>query len=147
MEALKVVDGPFTVAHGRGSDTRSVGKPTRFSNREGSNATSLGLYLAQETYAFSGKSAGKAYRSVGLRMTGLSGRFNSAARQRRVVVHGAPYVTPQKAGRSEGCPAMETRRASNLLPKIGNGGLVFLFSPLEREWMSEDPWANMDSNG
>jgi hypothetical protein len=147
MEALKVVDGPFTVAHGRGSDTRSVGKPTRFSNREGSNATSLGLYLAQETYAFSGKSGGKAYRSVGLRMTGLSGRFNSAARQRRVVVHGAPYVTPQKAGRSEGCPAMETRRANSLLPKIGNGGLVFLFSPLEREWMSEDPWANMDSNG
>jgi len=147
MEALKVVDGPFTVAHGRGSDTRSVGKPTRFSNREGSNATSLGLYLAQETYAFSGKSGGQAYRSMGLRMTGLSGRFNSAARQRRVVVHGAPYVTPRQAGRSEGCPAMETRRASTLLPKIGNGGLVFLFSPLEREWMSEDPWANMDSNG
>ncbi|HEU4453522.1 MAG TPA: murein L,D-transpeptidase catalytic domain family protein [Longimicrobium sp.] len=147
MEALKVVDGPFTVAHGRGSDTRSVGKPTRFSNREGSNATSLGLYLTQETYAFSGKSGGKAYRSVGLRMTGLSGRFNSAARERRVVVHGAPYVTPQKAGRSEGCPAMETRRASSLLPRIGNGGLVFLFSPLEKTWMSEDPWANRDSNG
>jgi hypothetical protein len=147
MEKLTVVDGPFTVAHGRGSASPSENKPTRFSNRQGSNATSLGLYLTQETYAFSGKSGGKAYRSVGLRMTGLSGRFNSAARERRVVVHGAPYVTPQKAGRSEGCPAMETRRASSLLPKIGNGGLVFLFSPLEKTWMNEDPWANMDSNG
>lgn len=43
---------------------------------------------------------GKAYRSVGLRMDGVSGAFNSAARKRRVVVHGAPYVSASKAGRS-----------------------------------------------
>ncbi|MFL5381849.1 MAG: hypothetical protein ACJ8GN_04980 [Longimicrobiaceae bacterium] len=32
------------------------------------------------------------------------------------------YVTRGKAGRSEGCPAIEPARAQRLLPKIGNGG-------------------------
>ncbi|HEX2202020.1 MAG TPA: murein L,D-transpeptidase catalytic domain family protein, partial [Longimicrobium sp.] len=144
MQALKVVEGPFTVAHGRGSAPPSSGVPLKFSNRQGSNATSLGLYLAQETYTFSGKSGGKRYTSVGLRMKGLSGRFNSAARARGVVAHGAPYVTATRAGRSEGCPAIEQSRARRLLPKISNGALVFLFSPLDKTWMREDPWAAGD---
>jgi hypothetical protein len=145
MESLKVVDGPFMVAHGRGSAPPSSGVPTRFSNRQGSNSTSLGLYLAQETYGFSGKSGGKYYTSVGLRMKGLSGRFNSSARARGVVAHGAPYVTAARAGRSEGCPALEQGRARKLLPQIANGGLVFLFSPLDKSWMEHDPWATDDN--
>ena len=152
MSALKVVDGPFTVAHGRGSGGNDA-VPTRFSNRGGSNTSSLGLFLAQETYAFSGHSNGRLYRSIGLRLNGLSGVFNSAARKRGVVVHGAPYVTRGKAGRSEGCPAIEPARAQRLLPKIGNGGMVFLFSPRDRRWLTRDPWASSaadsdsDSNG
>jgi hypothetical protein len=47
MEALKVVDGPFMVAHGRGSAAPNERVPTRFSNRPNSYATSLGLYVAQ----------------------------------------------------------------------------------------------------
>ncbi|CAN5794912.1 hypothetical protein BH23GEM5_BH23GEM5_11530 [soil metagenome] len=139
METLSLVDGPFTVAHGRGSvGDDDSGMPTWFSNRPGSNATSLGLYLTQETYAFRGTSDGAPYRSVGLRLTGVSGRFNSAARSRGIVVHGAPYVTPDKAGRSEGCPAMEPDRAEWLIPRISNGGLVFLFSPLDSQWIREE---------
>ena len=141
MQTLKVVDGPFMVAHGRGSAAPSSGVPTRFSNRQGSNSTSLGLYLAQETYGFNGKAGGKRYTSVGLRMKGLSGKFNSSARARGVVAHGAPYVTATRAGRSEGCPALEQGRARKLLPQIANGGLVFLFSPLDETWMEQDPWA------
>lgn len=141
MKALKLVEGPFTVAHGRGSSAGRNGVPTKFTNRPGSASTSLGLYLAQETYGFSGKSGGRHYRSIGLRMRGLSGRFNSAARSRGVVAHGAPYVTARDAGRSEGCPAMEERRAQRLIPMIANGGLVFLFSPRDETWMREDPWA------
>lgn len=147
MEKLTVVEGPFTVAHGRGSASPSSGVPTRFSNKNGSNATSLGLYLAQETYAFRGKSAGKRYTSAGLRLTGVSGKYNSAARARGVVVHGAPYVTASRAGRSEGCPAMEQDRARRLIPQIANGGMVFLFSPLDRTWMAEDRWASMKPGG
>ena len=139
MNALEIVEGPFMVAHGRGSATGKSGVPTRFSNRVGSAATSLGLYIAQETYAFRGKSGGSRYRSIGLRLSGVSGDYNDNARVRGVVAHGAPYVTARRAGRSEGCPAMEQQRASRLLPKLAHGGMVFLFAP-DRGWMSDDPW-------
>lgn len=139
MESLEVVDGPFMVAHGRGSAPSKSGVPTRFSNRSGSNATSLGLYVARGTYDFRGKSGGRAYRSVGLRLDGVSEGFNDNALARGVVAHGAPYVTPAKAGRSEGCPALEPERAERLLPKLANGGMVFLFAP-DQEWLTRDPW-------
>jgi hypothetical protein len=141
MRTLQVVDGPFTVAHGRGSDPDGDEVPSTFSNVPGSYATSLGLYLAEETYTFSGSAGGQPYSSVGLRLHGLSGRFNDMAFTRRVVAHGAPYVTPEEAGRSEGCPAMEPERAERLLPMIARGGLVFLFSPLDPAWLRNDPWA------
>lgn len=139
MEADRIVEGPFMVAHGRGSSSGKSAVPTRFSNQHGSLATSLGLYVAQETYGFSGKAAGRSYASIGLRLNGVSGDYNDNARARKVVAHGAPYVTSTKAGRSEGCPAMEPARAKRLLPKLANGGLVFLFAPRE-DWMATDPW-------
>lgn len=139
MDALRVVEGPFAVAHGRGSSTSQYGVPTRFSDASGSEATSLGLYVAQELYAFRGRVGGHAYSSVGLRLMGLSDGYNENARARRVVAHGAPYVTDTQAGRSEGCPALEPSRAERLLPKLANGGLVFLFAP-DQTWMAGDPW-------
>jgi hypothetical protein len=141
MDALALIAGPFNVAHGRGSELGDSLLPTRFLNAQGSNATSLGLYVAQETYGFSGRAGGGSYRSIGLRLRGVSGRFNNAARERGIVVHGAPYVTPSLAGRSEGCPAMEPHLAERLIPRLANGGLVFHFSPLDTRWLREDPWA------
>ena len=139
MDNLRIIDGPFMVAHGRGSSATKSGVPTRFSNAPGSYATSLGLYLAQETYSFHGKTAGRSYGSVGLKLQGVSEGFNDKARERKVVAHGAPYVTPKGAGRSEGCPAMEQTRARRLLPELANGGMVFLFAP-DDNWLSKDPW-------
>lgn len=141
MDRMKLVDGPFTVAHGSGSGAKNA-TPSRFSNTPGSKMTSLGLYRAQETYTFSGKSGGRRYTSVGMRMAGVSGRFNNKARSRGIVAHGAPYVTASSAGRSEGCPAMEQSRARRLLPMIANGGMVFHFSPKDTNWMRSDPWIN-----
>jgi hypothetical protein len=140
MSSLKIVDGPFTVAHGRGSSTSQYGVPTKFSNKVGSAATSLGLYLTKATYAFQGSAAGRAYRSIGMRLMGVSRGFNDNALARGVVAHGAPYVTPDKAGRSEGCPAMEPSRAKKLLPELSDGGMVFLFAP-DAKWMTVDQWA------
>jgi hypothetical protein len=139
MDVLKVVDGPFMVAHGRGSASPKDAIPTRFSNVPNSYATSLGLYVAQETYGFRGRAAGKSYRSIGLKLEGVSEGFNDNARARKVVAHGAPYVTPNRAGRSEGCPAIEQSRARKLLPALANGAMVFLFAPDEK-WMESDPW-------
>jgi hypothetical protein len=144
MVARTIVDGPFMVAAGRGSAPDKNGVSTNFSNRTGSAATSLGLYLADNIYDFTGHTAGRAYEAVGLRLKGLSTGFNDNAYARGVVAHGAPYVTSTKAGRSEGCPAMEPARAQRLLPKLANGGLVFLFAPRE-DWMAKDPWLAPDA--
>lgn len=141
MNTLTIVDGPFMVAHGRGSSMNRYGIPTRFSNATGSYATSLGLYLAQETYGFHGKTGGRPYRSIGLKLQGVSTGYNDNARARKVVAHGAPYVTARKAGRSEGCPAMEQARARRLLPTLANGSMVFLFAPNEK-WLASDRWIN-----
>ena len=142
MNQKKLVEGPFIVAAGRGSSENARGVPTRFSNGSGSGTTSLGLYVTKGSYAFSGHSGGRLYSSIGLRLDGVSGRFNDRAFARGVVVHGAPYVTASGSGRSLGCPAMDQARAHRLIPKIANGGLVFLFSPNDAQWMRNDPWAN-----
>ena len=141
MDKLSIVDGPFMVAHGRGSSGASNGVPTRFSNGFGAATTSLGLYVAQELYDFVGHSGGGTYSSIGLRLMGVSKGYNDNARARGVVAHGAPYVTATRAGRSEGCPAVDPARAQRLLPKLANGALVFLFAPNE-SWMANDPWVN-----
>jgi L,D-transpeptidase-like protein len=139
MRSLAIIEGPFAVAHGRGSSQTQYGIPTHFSNASGSAATSLGLYIAENTYQFQGHTGGRAYSSIGMRLRGVSGNFNDNALARGVVAHGAPYVTPSRAGRSEGCPAMEQQRAQRLLPKLADGGMVFLFAP-DQEWMADDPW-------
>jgi len=144
MEKLELVEGPFTVAHGSGSSATRDAVPTVFSNATGSHASSLGLYLTQRTYAFRGRAGGRAYTSVGLRLRGESGRFNDAAEARGIVVHGAPYVTAAGAGRSEGCPAMEPERAERLLPLLAGGSVVFLYSPNDERWLSEEPWARAE---
>ena len=144
MDLLKIVDGPFMVAHGRGSSANRYGIPTHFSNAFGSNATSLGLYLAQQTYSFHGRTGGKSYGSIGLKLQGVSEGYNDNALARGVVAHGAPYVTATKAGRSEGCPAMEPSRARKLLPALSNGAMVFLFAP-DQQWMERDPWVTASS--
>jgi hypothetical protein len=145
MSTLQVVEGPFTVAHGRGSSTSQYGVPTRFSNGFGSSATSLGLYVARATYNFTGHMGGRTYNSLGLRLQGESRGFNDNALARGVVAHGAPYVTPTRAGRSQGCPAMETARAQRLLPKLADGGMVYLFAP-DANFMSNDQWLNASAN-
>jgi hypothetical protein len=144
MDALELVDGPFHVAHGTGSSRDRDGVPRTFSNRPGSKASSLGLYLAEETYTFRGNASGRLYSSIGLRMRGESGHFNDAARPRGVVAHGAPYVSAQDAGRSEGCPAMEQHRAHRLLPLLADGGIVFIYSPNDHVWLHADPWVHAE---
>ena len=139
MDSMRIVDGPFTVAHGSGSSASRYGVPTRFSNASGSNASSLGLYVARALYDFRGHSGGRTYSSVGLRLDGVSTGFNDNALARGVVAHGAPYVSATSAGRSQGCPAMEPARAQRLLPKLSEGGMVFLYAPDDR-WIDRDPW-------
>lgn len=118
------------VAHGRGSGENLA---TEFSNIEGSHQTSLGLFLTDQTY----------YGANGysLRMEGLDPGFNDLARQRAIVMHGAPYVDPEFAqvqgrlGRSHGCPAVRDAVARPLINQLRDGQLVFAYYP-DPEWLA-----------
>ena len=58
MRNLSIIEGPFAVAHGRGSSRSQYGIPDRFSNAPGSAATSLGLYLPRAPTSSQGTPAG-----------------------------------------------------------------------------------------
>lgn len=106
------------VSHGKGSDSNHDGYAEKFSNVEGSNATSLGFYKTAETYQGS--------NGYSLRLDGLS-TTNSRARQRAIVVHGADYVQDQNViqGRSYGCPAVSRANAKAVIDRIKGGSLIY----------------------
>lgn len=108
----------FHVAHGKGSDRNGDGIAERFSNSSGSNASSLGYYMAAETYY------GK--HGLSLRLDGLSST-NSNARRRAVVIHGATYVKDKniRQGRSWGCPAISMANRDKVINLLKNGALIY----------------------
>lgn len=107
------------VAHGSGSDRENDGLPSTFSNRNGSNASSIGYYKTAETY--NGK------WGYSLRLDGLS-TTNADARRRAIVMHGASYVVKGKSkqGRSWGCPAVPLREKETIINKLRNGSLLYI---------------------
>ncbi len=118
------------VAHGRNSgDNRTQ----HFSNKDGSFMSSLGAFTAQETYM-----GGNGYS---LRLEGLEPGFNDHARDRAIVIHGAPYVNPAIArlqgrlGRSLGCPAVRLSVAKPLIDSLRGGTLVFAYYP-DKDWLA-----------
>jgi hypothetical protein len=116
------------VAHGRKSGENFA---EAFSNRLGSNQTSLGLFRTAESY--SGK------HGYSLRMDGLEPGLNDLARERAIVIHGASYVSPSlvlsqgRIGRSLGCPAVRPEVARMVVDQLKGG--QFLFA-----WHSNQRW-------
>ncbi len=119
------------VAHGRGSGENL---PQHFSNVEGSHQSSLGLFRTAETYQ-----GGNGYS---LRMDGLEPGVNDRARERQIVMHGAPYVNPEQAlrqgrlGRSFGCPAVRREVAKDMIDTLKGGQLLFAYYPDQR-WLTQ----------
>lgn len=121
---LDMVNGRHTsllVSHGRGSDPGHSGWLQRFSNVNGSNATSSGAYRTIDYYV------GRHGRSI--RLDGLD-PTNDQAEARAIVVHGAAYVsadmarTAGKIGRSEGCFAFAAADLGQVLDRLGPGRLI-----------------------
>ena len=110
------------VAHGRGSDPDRTGFVQRFSNQDGSNASSMGAYLTGDIYN------GKHGRSR--RLFGLDGS-NSNVERRSIVVHSAWYVGPEvlrangQLGRSEGCFAVSPSDLELVLDRLGPGHMIY----------------------
>jgi hypothetical protein len=109
------------VAHGRGSDPERTGWLSRFSNAEGSDATSEGAFVTGDYYI---GAHGPSMRLIGLDHT------NSNAESRRIVVHAAWYVGPEilrtrgMLGRSEGCFAVSAFDLPTMLTRLGPGHLL-----------------------
>lgn len=117
------------VAHGRNSGDNHA---ARFSNVEGSYMSSLGAFETQESYV--------GQNGYSLRLRGLEQGFNDQARERAIVIHGAPYVSDElirrqgRLGRSLGCPAVRTAVARPLIDAIRGGSFVFAYYP-DQAWL------------
>ncbi|MCZ4223049.1 murein L,D-transpeptidase catalytic domain family protein [Pedobacter rhodius] len=111
------------VAHGQNS---GGDKPSYFSNAKNSNTSSLGFYLTGEVYF------GKHGRS--LKLDGMDNGFNNNARERSIVVHGADYVCQEsinqlgRLGRSQGCPAVSSKLANQVINTISDKTVLFINS-------------------
>ncbi len=111
----------YLVAHGKGSDPNHTGVAKKFSNIEGSNMSSIGMYVTGSEY--SGKH-GRSMRLVGLEKT------NDQAMDRAIVVHGAWYVDPQYTplGRSQGCPAVEEKHIDTVVSQLKGGSVYYIWA-------------------
>ena len=117
------------VAHGQGSGANMA---TQFSNENETHQTSLGLFKTDTTYV--GKNG------YSLRLDGLDKGINDRARERAIVMHGAPYVSKEfvkktgRLGRSWGCPAISDEVAKQIIDRVKGGGLIFAYYP-DKEWL------------
>jgi hypothetical protein len=127
------------VAHGQKTGDNMA---TRFSDSLNSHQSSLGLFVARDTYVGS--------NGYSLRLDGLEPGFNGRARERAIVMHGAPYVDPAVAakqgrlGRSWGCPAVREAVARNIIDTVRDGGVIFSYYP-DDTWLNESRFLNCGS--
>ncbi len=128
------------VAHGQNSGEDQA---TRFSNRDGSHQSSLGLFRTVETY--------EGQHGYSLRMDGLEPGINDRARERDIVIHGADYVDPLwiarqgRIGRSHGCPAVRPEVARMVVDSLKDGQFMFSWYP-DRQWLRHSAYLNCNSN-
>lgn len=112
----------YYVTHGMGSDPEHDGYLNRYSNTEGSNASSKGAYVTWEWYV------GRYGTSV--RLGGLD-ETNEAALRRYIVMHRAAYAEPEhlerygKLGRSNGCFALGTEEFRIALLNLSGGRMIY----------------------
>jgi hypothetical protein len=127
------------VAHGKAS---GADVPVAFSNRDGSEMSSLGFYRTAPT-TYMGK------HGLSLKIMGLDPGFNTNAESRAVVVHGADYVCEDfvrahgRLGRSQGCPALPVAETPAIVKAIQGGSVLYLHGPADAGYRSQ--WLNLDS--
>ena len=124
------------VAHGKGTGENMA---EHFSDDMNSHQTSLGLFVTRDTYVGS--------NGYSLRLDGLEPGFNSRARERAIVMHGAPYVDADFAakqgrlGRSWGCPALRAAIAHQVIDTVQGGGVIFSYYP-DQTWLKRSRFLN-----
>lgn len=135
MNTKKVLFNTY-VAHGQGTGGNLA---TKFSNTSNSHQSSLGFYVTAETYY--GKNG------LSLFIDGMEKGFNSNARNRYVVIHGADYATQDfinsrgRLGRSYGCPAVPTKVSKEIINKIKGKSILFIYSENE-DYLKKSTYLN-----
>lgn len=115
------------VSHGKKSGGTLYA--TEFSNTSGSNQSSVGFFRTAETY--------KGKHGYSLRLDGLESKYNSRARKRAMIVHGADYMTDQwmkknktqQPGRSWGTIALHPSTTKSYIDLVKDGSLIFVYHP------------------
>jgi hypothetical protein len=111
----------------------------RFSDAMNSRQSSIGLFVTADTYVGN--------NGYSLRLDGLERGFNANARDRAIVMHGAPYVdaklasTQGRIGRSWGCPALREAVARQVIDTIRGGGVIFSYYP-DSNWLKSSRFLN-----
>ena len=129
------------VAHGKAS---GADVPMAFSNKDGSEMSSLGFYRTAPT-TYTGK------HGLSLKLVGLDPGFNTNAESRAVVVHGADYVCQDfvrahgRLGRSQGCPALPVAETTAIVQAIKGGSVLYLHGPAGAGYRSQ--WLNTATAG
>lgn len=112
------------VAHGRNTGDEFA---ANFSNLPNSFMSSIGFYVTGEKYT------GK--HGLSLRLDGQEKEFNSEARKRAVVMHGANYVSKDfikkagRLGRSLGCPAVPVEIHKEVINALADKTCLFIYHP------------------
>lgn len=112
------------VAHGKNSGGLYSNS---FSNKHNSKASSLGTFITSDTY--------QGANGYSLNLKGQNKGVNDNAHARRVVIHGADYVSKGyiakkgQLGRSWGCPALERAITPKVINQIKGGSVLFSYHP------------------
>ncbi|MGB7842200.1 MAG: murein L,D-transpeptidase catalytic domain family protein [Salinimicrobium sp.] len=138
MNTKKVLINTY-VAHGQGTGGKLA---TKFSNISNSHQSSLGFYVTGETYY--GKNG------LSLFIDGMEKGFNSNARNRYVVIHGADYATEKfikrsgRLGRSYGCPAVPTKLSKEIINDIKGKSCLFIYGQ-NQDYLNKSKYLNQSA--
>ncbi|PIQ43287.1 MAG: hypothetical protein COV52_08425 [Gammaproteobacteria bacterium CG11_big_fil_rev_8_21_14_0_20_46_22] len=108
-----------------------------FSDKAGTDASSLGVYLTGNTY--------EGEHGYSMRLHGLDKGFNDNAYKRAVVMHSAWYVGQKfvKAhgytGRSWGCTALSQRMEPKVVKAIEDGTVLVGYYP-DKHWLDSSKY-------
>lgn len=138
MKTKKVLFHTY-VSHGKNTGSNMA---TNFSNTPNSLQSSLGFFVTAETYY--------GRNGLSLFIDGMEEKYNSNARERYVVVHGADYAKPEfikrlgRLGRSYGCPAVPTELSKEIIHTIKGESVLFIFHT-NKDYLENSTYINPET--
>lgn len=130
LNKKKIVEHSL-VSHGKNTGQEFA---KYFSNAPQSYKSSLGFYITGNTYH------GK--HGLSLNLDGVEKGINDNAMKRRIVMHGAKYVSFDfikkhgRLGRSFGCPAVPIEKNKKIIDLIKNKTCLFIYYP-KKEYLEK----------